>query len=215
MDIDWPIALAVLLLFISWALVIFGGMYKIQKVPLTEVADGVNKKILDFLKVSVFEVPVNFTSAVVDGSKVLYLDFVWPESTKNSTKLFNSGSSQSCSISGSRVFWQTSVTNSSNQFRMRITTQPQPQNCSGTFDTANSSQTIPNAMEKLTMITNQKISEVTAKSYSAFKSNISVNSDFSSMSPAPSAPSVPPCRRLQTFPQRKQLPGSRTRIRTR
>jgi len=179
MDIDWPVALGILLVFISWALVLFGQAYTFQPIPLSVTAGDVNEKILDFLTVDVFEVPVNYTAATVDASKVLYLDVVWPEGTTNSTKFFKDSVLQPCQLSGSRAYWLTSVTNATpNYFRMRITDQPQNQNCSGSFTTGNASQTIPNALEKLTMITNQKVSEVTAKAYDAFRSNISVNRDF-------------------------------------
>ncbi len=179
MDIDWPLALAVLLIFLSWALAIYGDIYQFKALPLSTLADDVNKKILDFLKVSVFEVPVNYTSIVVDGSKVLYADIVWPEGTVNSTKVFKAAALQPCQLASNRVYWLTSVTNTGpNYFRLRITTQSQPQNCSGSFTTGNASLATAVAMEKLEMVTNQKIAEVTSKSYEAFKSNISVSRDF-------------------------------------
>ncbi len=178
MRIDWIVAIGVFLVFIGAGFQYYSNLFQSRAQPMELVVGDISDRVTDFLKTDVYEVPIKVNSPVAK-SDVLYFDYTWPsEGAKNSTKILQDSASKDCIISGSTLYFQTDLNVGENFFTMRYSDKNVSMNCSGTFGTGNSNQTIPWAGVKRNMISQSNIDEMNATDYTTFKNNQGINRDF-------------------------------------
>lgn len=178
MRIDWVVAIGVFLVFIGTAFQYYSNLFQSRAQPMGVVVGDISDRVTDFLLTDVYEVSVKVSSPEAK-SDVLYFDYTWPsEGAKNSTRILQDSTSKDCIISGSTLYFQTDLSVGENFFTMKFSNKNVSMNCSGTFGTGNSNQTIPWAGVKKKMISQSKIDEMNATSYTTFKDDLGINRDF-------------------------------------
>jgi len=179
MNIDWIVTIALFLVFVAWSFTFYASLFTEKGTPLQEEIDTVNDKIMDFLKIDVYNVPIRYNSTNETENAVLYLNFTWPSGTKNSTRILQDSTSLSCQFIGDTVYWQADLINTTfNYFSMQFSNKTASLNCTSSFSIQDELKTISWAMEKKKLVSQGKIDEMTALSYTDFKNNLSISRDF-------------------------------------
>ncbi|UCD06893.1 MAG: hypothetical protein JSW41_03590 [Candidatus Aenigmatarchaeota archaeon] len=176
MNIDWIIAIALFLIFVSWSFVYYMGFFSITP-DMRAGVEGISDKVMDFLSIDVYDVPAVFNSTEV-GSRVLYMDFSWPGYSKNSTRIFSGNQSLPCYISGNRVYWQADLIQGENKFEMRYYDENVSLFCNSSFSLANATQVIPWVSEKNKAISQTKINQMLATNFYSFRNLLGISQDF-------------------------------------
>jgi hypothetical protein len=176
MNVDWIIAMALFLIFISWSFVYYTGFFSITP-DMRAGVEGISGKVMDFLSIDVYDVPVVFNSTEA-GSWVLYMDFSWPGYSKNSTRIFSESQSLPCYMSGNRVYWQAGLIQGENRFEMRYYDENVSLFCDSSFSLANATQAIPWISEKSKAISQAKINQMLATNLHSFRYALGINQDF-------------------------------------
>lgn len=178
-EIDAVIGIVIFLSFLTWAFMFYTTITEEESYPLTGISDGINNKILDFLSVDVTSMSIKCTVSNTTDNAVLYLYHVWPEGTKNSTKVLSGSDILPCQFIGNALYWQGDVTNESdNYFTMRYSSHESGLQCDSSFTIENETQTLPFSGEERTMISQAKINQMVNTSYWDFKNDLGIDRDF-------------------------------------
>jgi hypothetical protein len=180
-EIDGVIGMMVFLFFVSWIIVYYLSLSATlsgRGNPLEDVVSDINGKVMDFLQVSVTEVPVVFDSPSSTTDSVLFLDFIWPAGTKNSTKVFSGSSQLPCEIDGDILYWEVDLESGENYFTMRFSTQNVSLNCTASLNKAGANETVPFVGEQQEMVSQAQIDSMLAMPYSEFRDSIGVIRNF-------------------------------------
>jgi len=179
MNIDWTITIAVFLIFVVWSINYYLSLFETAPMPLEKEADIVKDKIIEYLTVDGYRVPMKLNSTNTTNNAALFMNFTWPDSTKNSTRIFfANGTSLTCNIIGDVLYWQLNLTNITYDFVMRFANQSIDLRCNTSFTIANETKTIPQAMEKSRILSQDRINEMTSTGYGDFKNSLSITRDF-------------------------------------
>lgn len=178
-EIDAIIGIIIFLSFLTWGFFFYNTLTAEESYPLTEVSSDINDKIIEYLMVDVTTLPMEYTAPNTTNDAVLYLNYIWPSGTKNSTKIFAGTTQLSCQFVGNTLYWQADVTNeSSNYFTMRYSTQDKDLQCNSTFTIEDESQVIPFAGETRKMISLANINTMKGTGYSTFKNSLGIDRNF-------------------------------------
>jgi hypothetical protein len=177
-NIDWVVAMGVFLVFTVWAFAFYSQVFSAEGESVSEALDLISDKIVENLTVRVHYVPVIANVSNISlSSKVLYFEYRWPFG-KNTTKILKDGVSQTCNITGNRIYWQSSLAAFRNYFTMKYSEQEANLSCTGGFSVVNETQVIPFAAEEGEEISRARINSMGETSYSVFKSNLGISRDF-------------------------------------
>jgi len=178
MNIDWTVAFGVFLVFVIWAFAFYGQLFVAEEDSLASAMEKISDSLLDNLTVSVHSMPikVNYSNVSVSNA-VLYFEYRWPFG-KNTTKIYKGSDSQTCNITGNKVYWQSDMDAFLNYFRMEYSEQKANLSCTGGFSVVNETQVVPFAAEEQEKISLAKINEMNATNYSSFKSILGILRDF-------------------------------------
>jgi hypothetical protein len=178
MRLDWIVAITLFLFFVSWSFIYYTEFFTEKSEPLTNVATMVSDKIVGFLQTDVYRVPVRFNSSNTTINSVLYLDFIWPDGTKNSTRMFSGDDQLLCNISDNTMYWLSNLTQGENYFLMKFAESNTTMNCNASISTQHISKTVPWVQEKKTLISQLKIDEMLNTDYNSFRDSLDINQNF-------------------------------------
>jgi hypothetical protein len=179
MKVDWIITIVFFLAFVAWAFTFYASLFTEEANPLGEAVDIVNDRVVNFLTIEVYEVPIRYNSTNETNNSVLFFNFTWPDQTKNSTRMLQNSASLPCQMSGDTIYWQANLTNLTlNYFTMQFSNKTSSVNCSDSFTIQNELHAMPWTMEKKRLVSQDKINEMTGLSYPDFKSSLPVSRDF-------------------------------------
>lgn len=178
MNIDWPIALGVFLLMVSWAFVFYTDLFAAGEVAVPDALEVIADRVMENLSVRIASVPIRANiSNVTLTNKVLTFTFQWPYG-KNATKVFKDGVQQSCNITGDTLYWQSTLARGVNYFTMTFADQNVSQVCTGGFTVVNQTQVIPFAVEEGSGLSYARIKAMNATAYADYKAQLDLNRDF-------------------------------------
>ncbi|RLI95892.1 MAG: hypothetical protein DRO99_05245 [Candidatus Aenigmatarchaeota archaeon] len=178
--IDGIIGIMIFLVFTSWSMVYFFNTFVTEKeYPMTEVADDISDKIIDYVTIDSYEIPVSITVENASTDNVFYFDYSWPsEGAKNSTMVYKSGTEQECLISGSRLYWQSDLDPGQNHFTVTYSDKNVTLVCDDSIQTSNINQTIPWAAVKENVVSQDRINDMTSSSYGSIQRSLGIERDF-------------------------------------
>ncbi len=177
MNLDWAIAVSVFLIFIALGFSYYWSLFEAQPGTAQDSLEFVNQKVLGFLQVDSWKVPVRYNSSN-PGIAVLYFDFQWPDGTRNSTRILDSGLELDCMLQGDRVYFQASVEEGENYFDLTFANMSSPIACDSFLDTQNSNQTTPLALDKSRSVSQSSISQMLATEYVKFRQSLEIARNF-------------------------------------
>jgi len=178
-NIEWVITIGIFLAFVVWAFSFYTSFFPDSPTHASEFVDIINGKVLDFIMVDTYSVPIRVNHTLEETDVVLNFTYVWPGISKNSTRIYRGPTELPCQIIGDDIYFQSDLTNLTyNYFTMTYTNISMEQRCSGTFDIENSNLTFPWAAEHVKLLSQSKINEMTNQSYQDFKTNLSISRDF-------------------------------------
>ena len=177
MNVDWAIAVSVFLVFIGLGFALYWGLFETNQNPVQPSLENVNQKVLDFLEVDSWRVPVTYNSSQPELA-VLYLDFPWPEGARNSARILDSGLELSCVLQGDRLYFEANVDEGENNFDLTFANVSSPLMCDSTLETAGANLSIPWASEKSVRISQSRISQMLATDYSRFRESLGISRNF-------------------------------------
>lgn len=181
MNIDWLIAIVVFLGFVTWAFGYYMTFFNVGGTSLEDMAYDISDKVLDFLTIDVYEVPIKVDSSQNISGQVLYFSFTWPDDTKNSTRIVSGIMSFGCNITGNTVYWSPDLEEGENYFFMRFKNQSMDLFCvddTVNITDENRTQVIPWVMERKKLVSQERIDEMNSTDYFTFKNIIGVSRDF-------------------------------------
>lgn len=179
MQIDSIIGVGVFLIFVAWSFNFYTGNFQEQAEPLKELTNTIQEKIIDYLEIDIYTIPVRFNSPASAPDTVLYLPFVWPEGTRNSTSIKEAGQSLGCEIQGDYVYWQSNLEQGNNYFTLEIANTSIAMGCQASINKSVTNHTYVFSEEKVRLISQSMIESMAAMAYSAFKDAIEVSgADF-------------------------------------
>lgn len=178
MNVDWMVAIVIFIFFAAWSFSYYAGFFKVEQESFEYFGDMVKDKIVDFLSLDIYEVPIKFNSTNSTNDTILYLEFVWPEGTKNSTRVFLDEQTLPCRITNDVIYWQANLTEGFNYFTIEFANKNESVQCSSPFSIVNENKTIPWAMEKRVLISQSKIDEMMNTNYEKFRENMGINENF-------------------------------------
>jgi hypothetical protein len=173
MNVDWAVAVSVFLVFIGIGMAYYWGLFETDSNAIGLSLDTVNSKVLDYLTVDSWKVPVRYTSSAA-GLAVMYLDFSWPQGTKNSTRILDSGLPLSCMFQGNRLYFEADVEQGDNDFLMTFANVSESPACNSILDTANSNASLPMASEKSRTVSQSRIDQLLASDYGQFRQSLGI-----------------------------------------
>jgi hypothetical protein len=176
MEIDWIIAIGLFLVFVGWSFTYYIGFFSATTGMGTGVL-GISGDVINYLEMGTYDVPVSYNS-VTNETGVLYMDFIWPIGSKNSTIMFSGSQSLPCYITGNRIYWQSDIIAGKNMFTMRYHTQNTTLNCDSSFSLSNTSQAIPWVAEENVVISQGKIDQMLSMDFRAFAAGLGISQDF-------------------------------------
>jgi hypothetical protein len=174
MNFDWAVAVSVFLIFIGMGFAYYWGLFEANPDPVGISLDTVNGKVIGFLSVNSWSAPVRYNSSGPD-LQTLYLDFSWPEGTKNSTNILDSGLPLDCMLQGDRLYFQANVESGDNDFLMTFANESGPPACDSTLETSGANQSVPWASEKSVRISQSRINQMLATEYVQFRQSLGIN----------------------------------------
>ncbi len=173
MNFDWAVAVSVFLIFIGIGFAYYWGLFETNSDPIGISLDTVNGKAIGFLSVDSWSTPVRYNSSGA-GLQTLYLDFSWPEGTRNSTRILDSGLPLDCMLQGGRLYFQANVENGDNDFLMTFSNTSEPPACGSIFETTDANQSIAWASERSVRISQSRISQMLATEYGQFRQSLGI-----------------------------------------
>ena len=177
MDLDWAVAVSVFLVFVAIGMAYYWGLFETNANPAQGSLGPINQKILGFLMVDSWNVPVKYTSAG-PGTSIIYLDFSWPAETRDSSRILASGSELPCMLQGNRLYFQADVEGGDNYFDLKFANVSGPLQCNSVLETFNANISIPLASEKSRMISQARIGQMLATDYSHFRQSMGIIRNF-------------------------------------
>jgi hypothetical protein len=181
MNLDWVVAVSAFLIFIGLGFGYYWTLFETNANPVQASLEPVNQKVLGFLKVDSWSTPIKYDSpAQASETDIIYFDFSWPEGTKNSTHILDSGLPLSCMLQGSRVYFQASVQPGNNDFQMAFSNDSadSPVFCNSGLDTANANLSIPWVSEKSVAISQSRIGQMLSTDYTQFRESLGIARNF-------------------------------------
>jgi hypothetical protein len=192
MNLDWAVAVSVFLIFIALGFSYYWSLFETQPGTAGDSLRFVDQKVLDYLQVDSWRVPVRYNSSS-PGIAILYLDFQWPDGTRNSTRMMDSGLELDCMLQGGRVYFQANVEEGVNFFDMTFASMSSPVTCDSVLDTLNANQTTPFAMEKSRSVSQSRITQMLGSDYAQFRQSLGIARNFQVQAGTESyGPSSPP-----------------------
>jgi hypothetical protein len=192
MNVDWAVAVSVFLVFVGIGFAYYWGFFEDRPDSIGISLDDANRKVLDFLTVDSWKVPVRYNSSSA-GIVVMYFDFQWPEGTKNSARILDSGLPLSCMFQGDRLYFQADVQNGNNDFEVTFANISSPMLCNSALDTSGSYPAVPWVSEKTRLVSQSRIDQMLGTDYSQFRQSLEILRNFrveaGTSSYGPSAPS--------------------------
>ena len=177
MNLDWIVAMIAFLLLAVFSFNYYTAFF-VHQADLGNVASVINERVTDSITVDSYSVPVYFNSSMDQSDKILYADFTWPHGTENSTAIFIGNIEQQCMISGGKIYWQSSVKEGDNIFRMEFSNVSVPMNCDDDITIESEERATPWSMERETALSQQKITRLSTIDYNRYRRSISVSRDI-------------------------------------
>jgi hypothetical protein len=173
MNVDWAIAVSVFLVFVGIGMTYYWGLFETNSNSVGLSLDTVNKQVLDFLTVDSWKVPVRYSSSS-SGLAVMYFDFSWPEGTKNSARILDSGLPLTCMLQGDRLYFEASLDQGGNEFLMTFANVSTPLACNAVLETSSAQAVLPLASEKSRTISQARIDQMLATDYNQFRQSLGI-----------------------------------------
>jgi len=173
MNVDWAIAVSVFLVFIGIGMASYWGLFEADSNAIGLSLDSANDKVLGFLRADSWTTPVRYDSGS-SGPEVLYLDFTWPEGTKDSTRILDSSLPLSCMFQGDRLYFEANVEPGDNEFLMTFANVSEPLACGSFLETAGANRTLPLASEKSVMVSQSRIDQMLGTEYTQFRQSLGI-----------------------------------------
>jgi hypothetical protein len=177
MNVDWVIAVSVFLVFIGIGMASYWGLFETDSNAIGLSLDAANDKVLGFLEVDSWVTPVRYDSPG-SGIEVLYLDFPWPEGTRNSTMITDSGLALDCMFQGDRLYFEAYVEPGDNEFLLTFANVSGPLACGPFVETANSNASLPGASEKSVMVSQSRVDQMLGTEYGQFRQALGITRNF-------------------------------------
>ena len=179
MNLDWAIAISAFLVFIGLGFGFYWTLFESNANPTQASLEPVNQKVLDFLEVDSWTVPIRYDS-LADETAVIYFGFSWPEGTRNSTRILDSGLPLDCMLRGDSVYFQASVQQGANSFLMAFAnvSSSSPLYCTSVLETSNANLSIPWVSEKSVRISQEKIGQMLSTDYTQFRESLGIARNF-------------------------------------
>jgi hypothetical protein len=178
MNIDEIVAIVVFLFFVIWSFSYYFSLFQFGGEYLAIVADLDKDKIIDYLSINVYSVPVVFESANETNDSILLAKSVWYSGNKNTTRVFFGDQSLPCRIEGDDLYWQVDLEPGDNQFTIEFSDANMSLRCNSTFPLSEYNLTIPWSLERKCMISMSKVNGMSNMSYEDFKDHLDIDEDF-------------------------------------
>ncbi|MCK5020459.1 MAG: hypothetical protein KAS32_25710 [Candidatus Peribacteraceae bacterium] len=180
------VGIFVFLFFVSWGFSYYFMIFDVNTENYELLANVEESKIMDYISVNVYEAPVKYTSPTAVTAGVLIAKSIWYHGENTSTRVYDGSVKLPCRVVGDDLYWQYNLVTGENNFTIQTAELNSTMNCTGSFSVTGANLTIPWGFEKSTMISLQKINEMTSMGYSTFKNIAGVNEDFRITISAPS-----------------------------
>jgi len=181
-NIDGIVAVMLFLVFVSWSFVFFFNVFSSQaSQPLADVMYSISDRVVDYLTVDYYEMPVSHASSGDVTAAVFFFDHVWPsEGAKNSSRVYDSAGDQlSCNLTGDRLYWQDDAVSGDNYFKITYSnSSSHAPNCTSGDLGDPLNQTVPWSAVKTSRISQEQIMAMTAMDYSTFRNSLGVERDI-------------------------------------
>lgn len=177
MNFDWIVAIVTFIILAVFSFNYYTAFF-VYQADLENVAGTINERVLDTIMVDSYTVPVYYNSSGAQNDKILYIDFTWPQGTKNSTKILINEVEQQCLIVGDTLYWQSNLANGDNKFGMRFSELSIPMNCEDPLAISDEVRATPWSMEKTEKLSQGNLNSLSLVNYEDYKNFISVSRDL-------------------------------------
>jgi hypothetical protein len=177
MNIDWMVAIVTFLILTVFSFNYYTGFFTAQA-DLGMAAEAVNDRVINSMLTQSYSLPVYYYSPGQQSGKVLYTDFVWPQGTRESTRILLNGVEQPCLISGDRVYWQSNLINGANIFTMTFANVTATLHCQDNVTIQDEDEATPWSMETKESIAQNKLNIMSLLGYEEYRKVISVSRDM-------------------------------------
>ena len=176
MNVDWAIAVSVFLIFISIGMASYWSLFETDSNAIGISLDSANSKVLGFLQVDSWATPVMYDS--LGGTEILYLDLTWPEGTKDSAMITDSGLALDCMFQGDRLYFLADVEPGSNGFLLTFANVSTTLVCGFTLETAGANLSLPLASEKSLRVSQARLDQMLGTEYAQFRQSLGITRNF-------------------------------------
>ncbi|NOX71296.1 MAG: hypothetical protein GXO64_01170 [Candidatus Micrarchaeota archaeon] len=181
MDIDGILAIAIFVLIVSWSFTFYYGLFAHEDDIQQYTIDTTAGKIMNYITVDTYKIPVTFTSQQNLTDHVFYFRHIWDVSG-NSTMVYDENGTQvSCEFFNDTIYWMSDITAGHEYyFEVRYAAGNLPKNCTKTtyHNAVNKTKVVPWAEEKTVMISQYMMNQMNGTNYYQFRSEQDISDDF-------------------------------------
>ena len=183
-EIDAIVGVVVFVVVVSWAFVYYAQIMQANTGtdPMEGIADRASDRLVGYLSVPAYEMPVKHVSAGNVLGAVFWLDYAWPSAAaRNSTMVYKGStriSGSDCNITGSRLYWKSNADAGANNFKVVYYERNATMNCTGGGLGSPVNRTLPWAAVRTSRLSQSRISTMAGMDYESFKAALDLGRDF-------------------------------------
>jgi len=177
MNVDWAVAIAVFVLLVGWSFSYYTGFFQPDQQNMHDIVSSIQEKLVNYMSDDVYSVPAVFNSNTTE-TLVLYSEFPWNSSVRNSTRVYSGQTQLPCMFSGNRLYWQSEVQPGQNLFSIEFSTAETDLNCMDSLSTAGANQTTLWAEQKSQTLSSNLIIRMFTEGYEYVRSALLISQNF-------------------------------------
>lgn len=190
-SIDWIMAMTIFVLLVAWSFTYYTGLFDQSSQPVSNIADTVNDKIVNFLEIDSYDVIVRSNITANQAGAVLHLNMTWPGQTQNTVQVYSGtsvGNNMTCNITNGELYWTSDLLAGENFFLVHFSNRTTNLNCTSTqaqvdIYASDINNTVAWAMVKRNLFAQSNINKLDSThgsyiNYNTFKSNENIQRDF-------------------------------------
>lgn len=175
MNVDWVVAFAVFMLFVSLSFVYYLGFFE-QRLDISQGLDALAGRIVSSLEAPEYSMPVKYDSAEA-GLGVLYAEAVLPEGMDEHVKVTGGSGGLGCMLSGDRLYWEADLVAGDNLFTITYSNYTTLA-CVASLDTSGANQSFPLSAVKSLKLSETRLGELQAMDYQGFRASMAVQNNL-------------------------------------
>jgi hypothetical protein len=190
-SIDWIMAMTVFILLVAWSFTYYAGLFDQASQPVSNIADTINDKIVDFLETDSYDVIVRHNLSAVQSDAIIHLNMTWPDQTQNTVQVHSGtsvGNNLTCNITNGELYWKSDLVAGENFFLVHFSNRTASLNCTSTqaqvdIYASDINNTVAWAMVKRNLFAQSNIDRFNSThasyiEYNIFKSNENIEREF-------------------------------------